>query len=322
MGMKHIGGLVLGAAAAVALMGAAVAQPVSISTLPPGAINNVQAQVVARVVQQHSDLQMRVSTFNSPTNILASVDTGRSEFAWTSNDEAGAAFRGTQEYEGRAMKNLMLAATVFPFHVGVLVKDDGPVKTVADLKNHPTATGWQGFTQGISLFNAMLATVDLSLDDVPPAPSLNLITAANDLRAGKNMATMFAIGAPKVAELHSAMGGIRFLSLENTPETLKRMQAVRPEYHFGAVQPAPHLPGIKGPTNLLRYHIVIVTHPRAPEEAVYKVVKAVYENTDDLAAGHPSFRATDTKNFGLDHGSMDYHPGAIRYLTEAGVWKR
>ncbi|MGE3248054.1 MAG: TAXI family TRAP transporter solute-binding subunit [Beijerinckiaceae bacterium] len=322
MSVSIVRNLGLSAVALVALSAAAVAQPVSLSTLPPGAINNVQAQVVAKVLQQKGKMNIRVATYNSPSNILASVNTGRAEFAWSSNDETGAAFRGTQEYAGKAMKNLMIAATIFHFNVGILVKDDGPVKSLQDLKNHPTATGWKGFTQGEAIFNAMLATGGMSLKDVKPAPSLNLITAANDLKAGKNAATIFAVGAPKVAELNSAMGGVRFMSLDKSPEALKKMQSIRPEYYIGTVNPAPHLPGIKGPTNMAQYHIVVVTNPKVKDEVVYQAVKTLYENKADLAAGHPSFRATDPKNFGMDHGALKYHPGAIKFLKEAGVWKR
>ncbi len=301
---------------------AAAAQPVSLSTLPPGAINNVQAQVVAKVLQQKGNLNVRVATFNSPSNILASVNTKRAEFAWTSNDEGGAAFRGTQEYKGKAMKNLRIAATIFHFNVGILVKNDGPVKTIQDLKKYPTATGWRGFTQGAIIFNAMLATAGMSLKDVKPSPTLNLITAANDLKSGKNMVTIFAVGAPKVAELNSALNGVRFLSLDNSPAALKRMQAIRKEYYMGTVKPAKHLPGIIGPTNLVQYHIVLVTHPGVKDDVVYKVVKTLHTNKAALAAGHPSFRATAPGNFGMDHGDLKYHPGAIKYLKEAGIWKR
>jgi TRAP transporter TAXI family solute receptor len=322
MFVKSIGYLGLSTAALALSVAAAAAQPVSLSTLPPGAINNVQAQVVAKVLQQNGKMNVRVATYNSPSNILASVNNGRAEFAWTSNDEAGAALRGTQEYKGKEMKNLRIAATIFHFNVGVLVKDKGPVKTLADLKKYPTATGWKGFTQGRTIFDAMLATADMSLADVKPAPSLNLITAANDLKAGKNMATIFAVGAPKVAELNSAMDGVRFISLENSPENLKKMKAVRPEYYMGLVKPAKHLPGVIGPTWMAQYHITVVTHPKVKDDVVYNLVKTLYNSKKDLAAGHPSFRGTDPKNFGMDHGDLKYHPGAIKFLKEAGVWKR
>src|SRR5690606_36664870 len=108
---------------------------------------------------------------------------------------------------------------------------------------------------GIPLANAMLATAGGSLDDVDPVPATNLLRAADDFKAGKTVGAQFAIGAPKVAEIDSALGGVRFLSFDNSPEALARMQAVRPEYHMVEQQPAPHLPGVIGPTTLMAYYL-------------------------------------------------------------------
>lgn len=311
----------LAAAAALVFAGAAGAQPIAISTLPPGAINNVQATVIAKVVQENSDLQMRVITFNSPSTIIGAVQNRQADFAYTSNDEAGAAFRGTDEYKGQAMKDLRVALTVFPFRVGIMVKDDSDIKRVADLKGRKFPTGWQGFLQGIALSNALLATEGLTLKDVAPVPAANLLRAADDFKAGRTVGTMFAIGAPKVAEIHAAIGGVRFLSLPDTPEALQRMQAVRPEYHMAKVQPAPHFPGVKGPTNLMEYYINVMTNRHTKDETVYKFVKAVYGHKDQLVKGHPSFLAYTDQGMAVRHIGAEYHPGAIKFYKEAGIWK-
>lgn len=313
--------LFAGAMALALGAGQAAADTVSISTLPPGAINNVQASVIAKVIQENSDLQMRVATFNSPSAILGSVQNKQAEFAFTSNDEAGVAVRGKDEYTGRAMKNLRVALTVFPFAVGIMVQKDSPIKTVADLKGKKFATGWQGFKQGIPLANAMLATGGISLDDVDPVPATNLLRAADDFKAGRTVGAQFAIGAPKVAEIDSAIGGVRFLSLENTPEALARMQAVRPEYHIVQRQPAPHLPGVIGPTNLMEYYIVVMTGAHVPDEVVYEAVKALSANKAELVKGHPSYNAFTPGGMAVVHQDMPYHPGAVKFYKEAGIWK-
>ncbi len=301
--------------------GAASAAPVAISTLPPGTINNVQATVVAKVAQEHSDLQMRVITFNSPSSVIGAVQNRQAEFTFTSNDEAGAAFRGADYYKGTPMKDLRVALTVFPFRVGIMVKADSDIKTVADLKGRKFATGWQGFMQGIYLVNGILATAGLSLDDVDPVPATNLLRAADDFQAGRTVGAQFAVGAPKVAEINAALGGIRFLSLENSPEAEKRMQAVRPEYHLALVQPAPYLPGVIGPTYLEGYYINILTNKSTPDEIVYKLVKALHDNKDALAKAHPSFVAFSPEGMAVEHVGMEYHPGAIKYYKEIGIWK-
>ena len=66
---------------------AAWAQTVSISTLPPGSINNVQTQAIAKVVQKAAGIQMRVVTFNSPHASMSAVQAGQAGFTFMSNDE-------------------------------------------------------------------------------------------------------------------------------------------------------------------------------------------------------------------------------------------
>ncbi|MGH7263660.1 MAG: TAXI family TRAP transporter solute-binding subunit [Candidatus Rokuibacteriota bacterium] len=321
----HLSGRALACAAALVFAigaGRAAAQTVAISTLPPGAINHVQASAVAKVVQEKSDLQMRVITFNSPAAIIGAPQNKQAEFAYTSNEEAGSAANGTDDYEGKAMKDLRVAFTVFPFRVGIIVRNNSDIKTVADLRGKRMATEWSGFRQGIPLFDAMLATAGLGLKDANPVPTTDLLRAADDFKAGKSDAFIFAVGGPKVSEIHASIqGGVRFLSFDDTPAALKGMQAVRKEYGIVQVQPQPHWPGIIGPTNLMEYYIVLLTSKDVPDDLVYKVVRTVSGNKPALVAGHPSFNAFTPGGMAVEHERLQYHPGAITFFKEAGIWK-
>ncbi|MGH6924983.1 MAG: TAXI family TRAP transporter solute-binding subunit [Propylenella sp.] len=312
--------LIAGAVAA-AWAGYAAAQTVAISTLPPGAINNVQAAAVAKVVQENSDLQMRLITFNSPAAIIGAAQNGQSEFAYTSNEEAGDAFNGTNAYDGKAMQDLRVAFTVFPFRVGIIVRANSDIKTVADLKGKRIGTEWTGFRQGIALWNGLLGNAGLSLDDVDPVPTTDLLRAADDFKAGKSDAFMFAVGGPKVAEAHAAIeGGVRFLDMDDSPDAVARMQAVRHEYHVAKQNPAPPLAGIPEPTNLMEYYIVMLTSKNTPDDLVYKVVEAVFPNKEQLVAGHPSFNNFTPEGMAVQHDRLEYHPGAIKFFREKGIW--
>ena len=199
------------------------------------------------------------------------------------------------------------------------MRKDSDIKTVADLKGKRFPVGWQGFRQGIDLSNAMLATAGLSLDDTDGIPTANLIRAANDFKAGKLDATIFAVGAPKMAEVDAAVG-IRFLSLENTPATLEAMQAVRPEYHMANQIPLPHLAGVIGETTLMEYYLVLVTGRHVADETVYKTVKAMHGNKEGLVKGHPSFNLMNPAKLADAQPDMEYHPGAVKFFQEAGIW--
>lgn len=311
-------------AGAVALggwSGAAQADAIAMSTLPPGAINNAQAQAIAKVIQQHSDLQPRVISFNSPAAILGAVNAGQAELCLSSSDESTVAFTGTEDYKGRPMTNLRVAFTIMPFAVGLIVRKDSPIKTVADMKGKKFGTGWQGFKQGIPLANGMLATAGLSLKDVDPVPVSNLLRAADDFKAGKTDAFQFAVGGPKVAEINAAVGGVRFLSFDHSPEAAKRMAAIRKEYRPVLVQPRPNLAGLEQPTWLMGYHILILTSAKVPDATVYKVVKAVHGQKTELVKGHPSFNGFTDAGMGTQFSELRYHPGAIKFYKEAGLWK-
>lgn len=309
------------AAAATMIMGlSASAQTVSISTLPPGSVNNVQTQAIAKVVQEKTAMQMRVVGFNSPQASMTAVEVGEAQFSFMSNDEVGIAVRGKDEHTGQPLENLRLVTTVFPFKVGIVVKADSDIKTVADLKGKRFPTGWEGFPQGIALSSAMLATAGLSFDDVQGVPTTNLLRAADDLKAGVLDATIFAIGAPKMAELDAAIG-IRFLDLPNTPEAAAAMAAVRPEYHIAQQKALPHLNGVADGSNLMEYAMTVVTHADADEEMIYNVAKTLHTGKADLAAAHPSFNAMNPDNLAVLQPDVQYHPGAVRYYKEVGIWK-
>lgn len=305
--------------AAWMVAGAAWAQTVSISTLPPGSINNVQTQAIAKVVQKAAGMQMRVVTFNSPNASMGAVQAGQAAFTFMSNDELGIAVRGREEYKGKPMDKLRLAAVVFPFKVGILVRKDSGINSVADLKGKRFPVGWQGFPQGIALSNAILATAGLSLDDTNGVPTANLLRAADDFKAGRLDATVFAIGAPKMAEVDAAVN-IKFLNLENTDKTRTAMAAVRPEYTIASQAPMPQLNGVIGTTNLMQYAMTVGTSADTDEETVYKLVKALYQNKDALVASHPSFMAMNPAQLAIQHEGINFHPGAIRFYKEVGIW--
>jgi uncharacterized protein len=311
--------LALAGAASLSL-GAAQAQTVSISTLPPGAINNVQTQAIAKVVQETTGIQMRVVTFNSPAASMEAVQTRFAEFSFMSTDEVGAAVNGRDMYGPMKMPDLHLVARVFPFKVGIVVRKDSGIRTVEDLRGKRFPVGWQGFPQGEYLARAMLAAGGLTLDDVEGVPTTNLIRAADDLKAGRLDATLFAIGAPKMAELDAALGGIHFISLPDTDEARAAMAAIRPEYGIASQAAAPFLHGVEDGANLMEYAMTVIAHPDVSEDVVYQLAKALHENKAALVAGHPSFNALVPDALASQQPGVSYHPGAIRFYKEAGIW--
>ena len=56
-----------------------------------------------------------------------------------------------------------------------------------------------------------------------------------------------------------------------------------------------------------------------PDDDAYKIAKVLYEEQDKLAAIAKTFGRYDKAELAREHG-MPFHPGAIKYYREKGIW--
>ena len=61
-----------------------------------------------------------------------------------------------------------------------------------------------------------------------------------------------------------------------------------------------------------------VTSSEVPEDVVYEVTRAVFENLDDFRSLHPAFANLQPETMVRDALSAPIHPGAQRYYDEQG----
>ncbi|MDR2200248.1 MAG: TAXI family TRAP transporter solute-binding subunit [Deltaproteobacteria bacterium] len=64
----------------------------------------------------------------------------------------------------------------------------------------------------------------------------------------------------------------------------------------------------------------LMTTASLPEDVAYLVTKAVVSNFDEFKGLHPAL-ASLTKEDLLEGNSVPFHPGAVRYFKEVGLWK-
>src|SRR5438045_1144291 len=100
----------LGALAAAIFAGAAAAQAtVGFATLQPGTLLNAQASVIAKVVQDHTKLQVRVLGFGGDAPIIDAVNSQKADFLLLDIGEPAEAQKGENVWKGNAKPNLRVA---------------------------------------------------------------------------------------------------------------------------------------------------------------------------------------------------------------------
>lgn len=63
---------------------------------------------------------------------------------------------------------------------------------------------------------------------------------------------------------------------------------------------------------------ILIVHKDVPEEEVYQITKAIYNNFDYLGTVHEEFKNLTADNM-MEVGQVPLHPGAEKFFKEAGM---
>lgn len=308
------------AALALAAAGTAIAQQVAIGTSNPGSIYHQTGTVIAKLLNEKADVRATIQPFASPNVFIPSIDAGEMQLGLANVAELQWALQGEEHFDGRPQKNLRAVAIAFPLRSTIFVRKDSPIKTLADLKGRNAVDGFTSQKIILPLLDAMYATVGMTRKDMKPVQVPNVVGGADAFAAGKTDMFFFALGAPKPREVDAAVGGIRMLTLPNTPEAAAAVRKHFPPGYLRLETPGPGNVGVIEPGYSLAYDALVFGGAKTPDEVAYKVAKTMYENAQAMGEGAPPLRLFDPKGMAKDVRPLEYHPGAVRFYKEAGIW--
>jgi uncharacterized protein len=254
-------------------------------------------------------------------NGLNPVNNRTAEFGFANTFDVVFFTTGTGEYQGRRPQpGIRLVARILPNLSPMLVKKNSSYKTVRDLKGKRIPGG---FTSQRSIRRSILAhlvNAGLSYSDVVEVLEPNVVKAADDFMAGRVESFTFGLGAAKVREVAAAVGGLRALPTDATPEAIARMRAVLPGSYLMEVQPTPAFPEIDAVMPMIAFDMALITNTDVSDDVVYKVAKALHTNSRELSASFAGLRRFKSDAMAIDYEGLAYHPGAIKYYGEIGQW--
>ncbi len=294
------------------------AQTVGIGTTKGGATGQVSAGI-AKVVSSHGDLQARTQPMAGTQQYIPRVNAGQLEFGVSNIVQLTFAVQGTSLFEGHPNPNLRMVATLMPFRVGLLVPDDSDIRTVADLKGKPVPSGFRAAPLFKVVFDGFLATGGLSYDDVQQVPVSGVNQMWELFMQGKVLTAIVTAGSAIAKQTDAALGGVRYLSFDDSPQSVAALNEHVPRASLEMIQPAPRLTGILTPSNLLNYDYTLFAGKDVPDDLVYQVVQAMYENPDDLRVSGALWEEFTAEGMSKDVG-IEYHPAAIKFYKEKGIW--
>ena len=200
-----------------------------------------------------------------------------------------------------------------------LVRGDSDIKDIYDIKGKRIAFGVHS-PWCMEAVRGLLAFVQLTEDDVTIVPFGSWAAINRAVAEGKADVTFSAAESGVVYEIEAAPKSIRWLDMpfEDT-EAWSRFLKFMPT-HFPLIAEV----GVE----TARGHEMFAAaytwsmHADADEGLAYLITKITYEQYADFKDLHKmfGFSAPEAQRAWLDMCPLAYHPGAIRYLKEQGIW--
>lgn len=298
----------------------ASAQQLGIGTMGQGTAGYSMSAAIAKVLSDKAKIAARVQPAGGTSQFVPLVDSGELDFGVVNIIEAKEALTGTGAFEGKKQANIRMAAVLYPFRNGMFVRNDSPLKTTKDLKGARVSYGYTSQLTLKAVTDAYLANGGLTIADAKPVLVPNVLRGADEIVAGRADASIFALGAGKVAEVNATIsGGVRFLQLDDSPEAVARMQKVLPEAYIITVKPAAALAGIVGDTKTMAYDYVLIVGRHVKNETVAQVVDVLAANKAALSEAFGGLQGFEPAGM-AKRLPVEYHPGAIEAYTKRGQW--
>ncbi len=307
----------VGTALAITLCTSVAAQTYSVGTNPQGSLAYATGSAISKVAIEQADIRMRVVPQGGPTVVVPLVNAGELEFSVANGVASAFAYSGGSEFPS-PNESIRVAAVLFNLYEGWMVRADSDIKSLKDLKGKRAASVF--IKQAIVETNAagVLNTVGLSYDDLDAVPVPNGVRGVEDFEAGNVDATFFSLSSGRTKQAGAAVGGLRILPVEISDDANEKLAEIAPGSWISEIEPGPNFPGVMGPIGAYTTPFVVLTSTHTPDDVVYKLVKAIHENKDALAASAGAFNAFDPAKMNTPIG-VPFHPGAKKFYAEIGM---
>ncbi|MEM7051645.1 MAG: TAXI family TRAP transporter solute-binding subunit [Acidobacteriota bacterium] len=288
----------------------------SVGTAPPGGTFFVVGGALAEVLAEHGGAGWRVTaeaTKGTQENIRR-LARGELDLALANAAISYFAVRGEGRWdEAMPIRSLL---TLAPNVALFVTPGDSGIEQIEDLRGKrvvvgPAGAGFEHFVEPI------LAAHGLTYDDFTPLNATQ--NGAVDLMAdGAADAAVLGGGVPTPSITQAAASReIHFLPF--TPERRNELIAGYP-FFAAATIPAETYRGQSTDFEGLDVGSMhLIASADMDDETAYQIVRTLWEQRDKVAERHPVGRAIRPGSAQRDTGTP-YHPGAIRFYREAGLW--
>lgn len=278
------------------------------------AVGGAICRLVNKDRKQHNIRCSVESTGGSVFNANA-IKGGELDFGLLQSDVQFQAVKGTGAFKDGPV-NLRAVFSVHPEPFTVLVRADSGIKTFADIKGKRFNVGNPG-SGTRSAAEELFKALGWKFSDLALAGELKADEHGPALCDNKIDGFFYGIGHPS-ANIQDPTTACGAKLIPITGPAIDEL-VKKNSYYARATIPGGMYKGNPDPTQTYGVLATVVVSANAPDDVVYAVVKAVFDNLEEFKKLHPAFANLNPKTMVKDGLSAPLHPGAIKYFKEKGL---
>lgn len=256
------------------------------------------------------------STGGSVYNLNA-IRQGELDLAVAQSDWQYHAYNGTSQFKDDGPnKKLRAVFSLHPEPFTVVASRSSGIKNFEDLAGKRVSVGNPGSGQRATA-EVLMDKMGWTLDKFSLAAELKAAEQSQALCDGNIDAFFYTVGHPSgsIKEATTTCDSV----LVNVDNAATKALIDNKPYYRKAIIPGGMYRGNDEDTTTFGVAATFVSSTDVPNEVVYAVVKAVFENFDSFKRLHPAFANLKKDEMVKDALSAPLHPGAAKYYKEVGL---
>ena len=317
--------LALGVAAGLMLAGAtgptaaAEQQFVSIGTGGVTGVYYPTGGAICRLVnkgRKEHGVRCSVESTGGSVYNLNTIRQGELDFGVAQSDWQYHAYNGTSKFEDQgAYENLRAVFSVHPEPFTVVARADSGISSFADLEGKRVNIGNPGSGQRGTM-EVVMGALGWDKSTFALASELKSAEQSQALCDNKIDAMIFTVGHPS-GSIKEATTSCDSVLVPVTGAEIDKLVGDNDYYRYATV-PGGMYRGTDDDTETFGVGATFVSSTDVPDEVVYVIVKAVFENFDQFKKLHPAFANLKPEEMIKDGLSAPLHDGAAQYYKEKG----
>jgi uncharacterized protein len=284
----------------------------TLGTASPGGIYYVYGDALAKIMTEKLGIPVNPLPTQGTVHNVKLVESGGAQLGMTTTGVALEGWNGTGDWtKGVRFRSMRALFPMYdtPFQAFVLRRSG--ITALAQLNGKRVAVGPRAGTGG-TYISAILKLLGISAET--SYGSFDAMT--DELFSGRLDAFATLTGAPMPAtQAAEAKELVTFISL--SPEQIAAVRKAMPEFTPSKIAAGSYRSLDKDYVTFGLYNFV-VGRADLPDDLVYQLVKAVFENQPRLVKATSAASETIPQNVVKDT-FLPFHPGAVRYYREIGI---